>query len=147
MNNDILIGFLLALPLYGLVLLLFKDIIVHGFIKRLVESSKAELIDLDNPTGSPFSAKDFKEAVENDLLTSYKLLLVLRDQFQFLCQSKSTKLAHIATEKLIDAYSDKVRDLNYTLMNTEKLFEEMGNTEYLEIKKNFEEMLSDRSLF
>ena len=43
MNNDTLLGFLLALPLYGIILLLFKDIIIHGFLKKLVANSKTEI--------------------------------------------------------------------------------------------------------
>lgn len=143
MNNDTLLGFLLALPLYGIILLLFKDIIIHGFLKRLVANSKTEIIN--TPPNHLFETQEFKDAVESDLLTSYKLLLIIKDQLTFL---KRTAKGNTKTEEMLSGmYDEKLDDLQYTLENTEHIFDDMGNTEYKEIKKDLKNLLENKSLF
>ena len=84
--------------------------------------------------------EDFKMAVENDLITSYKLLLVIQDEISFL---KTTP----ENDVLGPVYDDRLSELEYSLTKTEQLFDDMGNTEYKKIKKNWKNMLKNHDIF
>lgn len=144
MNNDLVLGFLLAIPVYGIVLLLFKDIIVGGFIKNLISNSTTEIVNT-NP-GELFSTPEFKDAVEHDLLSSYKLLLVLKEEFKFLRDCKGNSSSPL-DKKLQVAYNEKVKELEYTISNTERIFKEMGNDTYAKIRDEIDSQLKNRTLF
>jgi predicted helicase len=136
MSKDLLLGFLMAIPLYGIVLFLFKDIIVKRFIRTLLEHS---VQDIAAPT-EIFSTPEFKNAVEKDLLTSYKLLLVIQDEIKYLKTTPND-------ETLGPIYDEKLKELQLTIDKTEELFDEMGNVDYKDIKQNWAKMLRSNKLF
>ena len=143
MSMDTLIGFLLALPLYAFIMFLFRDIIVNRFIRNLIQGSSVEPVAMQD-----LSAPQFKEAIKNDLLTSYKLMLVLKDQYEDLITLQDNETIDPTFNKTMGSiYRDKLKVLNYTLDYTEKMFDDMGESEYKEVKQNINKSLTDKTLF
>ena len=136
MSSDTLLGLLLGLPLYAIILFLFRDIVIKRFINKMV--ARAEIVE-DNPNAQ-FGTDAFKSAIEADLLTSYKLLLVIQEEINFL------KKTEIGTS-LGPIYNERLKELAYTIEKTEQLFNDMGNKEYKQIKKNVLSLLKNNELF
>ena len=146
MSSDTLLGFCLAIPLYAIILFLFKDIVFRSFINKLLNGAKTEIGPAILPEEA-FSSQEFKDAVEVDLLTSYKLLLILKGQFKFLKDVNSGKFKKLTSEQARKVFSCKLSEVEDALVATEALFDKMGNKEYLQIKHELETVPDNFYLF
>lgn len=123
MENFVL-GVLFALPVFGIVLLLFRDILIKHFIKMSIISRIDSPVEMEGPT--------LPEELEADILTSYRLLLVLQDEFRYLIQHK-----FLFSDDDIKTLGKKLENIEQALQFTEDMLDSKGLSErYNKIKSD-----------
>lgn len=123
MENFIL-GVLFALPVFGIVLLMFRDILIKHFIKMSIVSRIDCPAEMEGPT--------LPEELEADILTSYRLLLVLQDEFKYLIQHK-----FLFSDDDIKTLGKKLENIDQALQFTEDMLDSKGLSEkYNKIKSD-----------
>lgn len=137
--TDFVLGAIFALAVYIFVTLVFKDIIVKSFIGKLIEGSRM------HTEGEPVLDKEvFTHEVINDILTSYRLLLVIKNELTFLIKYEGLVLNKDITEndfKMICKV--KLKQCEEAIEQTEEIFKDQGIEEYKAIKKEIEELLTN----
>lgn len=137
--TDFILGAIFALAVYAFVTLLFKDIVVKSFIGKLIEGSRL------HAPGEPALDKEiFTKEVINDILTSYRLLLIIKNEFTYLLKYEGLILNKDITEndfKMICKV--KLKQCEEAIEQTEEMFKDQGIEEYKAIKKEIEELMAN----
>ena len=121
-------GLLVALPLYGIVLLIIRDVLIKHFIQgAFIEKVDEVNADADNELKNAMLKRDVLE----DILVSYRLLLTLS-----ICLKTVLKYNVLKdSEKRILTYN--LTDINTSITGTEEFLDANNLTKaYESIKKD-----------
>lgn len=122
--RDFILGMIFAIPIFAFILLLFKDIILKSFVKFiLVQSTKEPEI----------TSEVVSESAVKDILVSYRLLLILKEEFNFLFTHK-----YLLKDEDINILNSKLFEVNQAIYSTEGILDEKGIDDYKDIKKEIE---------
>lgn len=130
MNNFIL-GLIFGCALYGLLMLLFKDLVIRNFIKTLIDNSK---ITNEN---NPLTEELFSKKVIDDILVSYRLLLILKREFEYLASEfrLDTVIRHTSRTKLAE--------VNDAIRATEEILDNENVDDYKKIKAELQDVVDE----
>ena len=129
MTNDFLFGLVMAIPLYAIILFLVRDIVIERFVAKTIMTKVA-----NNPKITVET--EISSDVLKDILTSYRLLLIIKYEFEFL---RSRIGLDEATKSV---YDEQLKYINETVSEIERLLRdrEMGE-ECLAVKIDVEQMI------
>lgn len=129
MTNDFLFGLVMAIPLYAIILFLVRDIVIERFVAKTIMTKVA-----NNPRIT--AETEISSDVLKDILTSYRLLLIIKYEFEFL---RSRIGLDEATKSV---YDEQLKYINETVSEIERLLRdrEMGE-ECLAVKIDVEQMI------
>lgn len=122
--KDFILGMIFAIPIFAFILLLFKDIILKSFVKFILVQSTKE------PEITP---EVVSESAVKDILVSYRLLLILKEEFNFLITHK-----YLLKDADINILNSKLFEVNQAIYSTEGILDEKGIDDYKDIKKEIE---------
>lgn len=126
--REFIMGMLLALPVFGIILLMFRDIIIRHFIQGAFIQKLDEVNeDADNDLKNAMLKRDVLE----DILVSYRLLLTLSICLKTILKYNVLK----DSEKRILTYN--LTDINTSITGTEEFLDANNLTKaYESIKKD-----------
>lgn len=128
--NDFVLGIIFALPIFGIVLLLFRDILIKHFIKMSIVSR------VDGPTAE----ESFSQELLGDILTSYRLLLLLQDEFRYLIQHR-----FMFSDTDIKTLGIKLENIEMALQFTEEMLDSKGlSQEYEKVREEIKQMNKEK---
>lgn len=139
-NNDFFFGMLMAIPIYFLIILIFRDTIIKHFISHaILQRIPVENKEINIPVQS-IDATEIAEDVMCDILTSYRLLLIIHEQLLYL---KDHMVIVSDDNRTIDIYTDKIKEVENAIEVTEQLFKHKNDTRYLDIQKEIPKYKGD----
>ena len=123
--NDFLLGIMFAIPVFALILLLFRDIVIKHFLKYTLIQARPEMQNTNTM---------LIDSIIDDVLVSYKLLLTLKVEFEFLLDNLpiDTNVKNLC--------NNKINEINTAIKGAEIFFEEKDNKDYLKIRNEVEEL-------
>ena len=133
MTNDFFFGLLISIPMYAITIYLFRDIIIHRFFGGLIMKQ----VPIENlPAEESYDIRELlTEDVLMDILSSYKLLLIIKYELEFL----RDEIATTGSSKKI--FIEKLKYIDETVERTEELLKERGKQDdYLVIKSEVQSM-------
>lgn len=133
MTNFIL-GIIMALPIYGIVLLLTRDIIINHFINNTVVAKIP-----NNAVDQETVEKEISGYIISDTLVSYRLLLVLEAQLRYFLKTFGKELE----EDELEVLKGKLKQLLEAIEGTETFFKQKNVTDYLKIKEEIKNETKD----
>ena len=122
--REFILGMIFAIPIFAFVLLLFRDIILRSFVKYVLNQ---------NVAAQEITPEIFTESAVKDILTSYRLLLILKEEFSFLVTHK-----YLMKDADVNILSSKLFEINQAIYSTESMLQEQGIDGYKDIKKEIE---------
>lgn len=122
--REFALGIIMALPLFGILLFLFRDLLINHYIEKFMlgrladaQSNEVERVNL------------LKEDVITDILTSYRLLLTLS-----ICLKTILKY-NVLKDGERDVLTATLKEVNNGVVETEQFLSDNGFTEKsIEIK-------------
>lgn len=132
--TDFMLGLLMAIPIYGIILLLTRDILINHFVnKTLIAKIPNDSVDQETVE------KELSGYIITDTLVSYRLLLILEAQLKYFLKTFGKELDADELEVL----NSKLKQLTEAIAGTEIFFKQRDVTDYLKIKEDIKNETKD----